>query len=84
MKYPRDFSFDLLCLKSDIFIARSEDINVAMATVISTNNKLAFRRLRALPLLLPVISIWLQVIKTNTKRKTLEFRQKQTTVEGKP
>ena len=53
----------LLCLKCDISISRSEDIDVAMATVISTNNKRAFR-LRARPLLLPVISKWLQVIKT--------------------
>ena len=52
-----------LCLKSDIFISHSEDIDVAMATAISTNNKRAFR-LRARPLLLPLILKWLQVMKT--------------------
>ena len=58
MKY-QDFS----CLKSDIFITHSEDIDVAMATVISTNNKRAFR-LCTWPLLLLVLSKWFQVIKT--------------------
>ena len=43
----------------DIIIAHGEDIDVAMATFMLTNNKRAFR-LPACPLLLPV-SKWLQV-----------------------